>query len=47
MPVETKPTPVAEAVRTLVLRAKDQSQVGEIIDGVTSVLDVLLLFKPL
>jgi len=45
--VDTEPGPVAEAVKTLILRAKDQFQAGEALEGVTSILDALLLFKPL
>ncbi len=45
--VDTEPVPAAEAVKTLILDAKDQFQAGKALDGVTSILDALLLFKPL
>lgn len=45
--VDTEPAPVAEAVKTLILNAKDQFQAGKALEGITSVLDALLLFKPL
>ncbi len=44
---ETGPTPVADAVKTLILAAKDQFQEGKAVDGVISILNALLLFKPL
>lgn len=45
--VDTEPAPVAEAVKTLILNAKDQFQAGKALEGITFVLDALLLFKPL
>ncbi len=45
--VDTEPAPIAEAVKTLILNAKDQFQAGKALEGITSVLDALLLFKPL
>lgn len=44
--VDTEPGPVAEAVKTLILGAKDQFQGGKALEGVTSILDALLLFSP-
>jgi len=43
---DTEPEPVAEAVKTLILDAKDKFQEGKALQGVTSILDSLLLFKP-
>jgi len=45
--VDIEPSPVAEAVKTLILDAKDQFQAGKTLEGVTSILDALLLLKPL
>jgi len=45
--VDIEPAPVAEAVKTLILDAKDQFQAGKTLEGVTSILAALLLFKPL
>ena len=45
--VDFEPAPVAEAVKTLILDAKDQFQAGKTLEGVMSILDALLLFKPL
>ncbi len=44
---KTGPAPVADAVKTLILAAKDQFQAGKAVEGVTSILDALLLFRPL
>lgn len=44
---ETEPAPVAEAVKNLISDAKNQFQSGMALKGVTSILDALLLFKPL
>ncbi len=45
--IDTEPAPVAEAVKALILNAKDQFKAGKAIEGITSILDALLLFKPL
>lgn len=45
--VEVDPAPVAEAVKSLILQAKDQFQEGKAVEGVTSILEALLLFNPL
>jgi len=45
--VETNPAPIAEAVKTLILGAKNQFLEGNALEGITSILDALLLFKPL
>ena len=44
---DTESAPVAEAVNTLILSAKDLFQEGKALEGVTLILDALLLFKPL
>lgn len=44
---ETGAGNVAEAVKTLILGAKDHFQSGKTLEGITSILDALLLFKPL
>ncbi len=44
--VDTEIGAVAEAVKTLILGAKDQFQTGKALEGVKSILDALLLLKP-
>jgi len=45
--VDARPAPVAEAVKKLILSAKKQFQDGNVLEGVTSILDAHLLFKAL
>ena len=44
--VETRPAPIADAVKNLILSARKQFQDGNVLGGVTSILDALLLFNP-
>ena len=45
--IDTGPAPISEAVKTLILGAKDHFQAGNVLEGISSILDALLLFKPL
>ena len=45
--VENNPAPIAEAVKTLIIGAKNQFLEGNALEGTKSILDALLLFKPL